>query len=357
MAFRSDAPPRIVKQLVRFGQLFDFWVGLGEGLWKDKNKLLPSGGTSEEVSNHATALNLTLDSLIKVAVPECRSGGGYSHGYGYDYSSTFPRMDPGGYTRILKLLDLMVLTRRTPNLDRLITLVSQSQGNLLDQYQKLTTSFIPQLKARYQQYNRSCFPAPDAFLRAFAEKWLQDLLGSPPKQPDTLVEKLSCSCQDCERVNQFLRSNALTETFRLAQKRRSHIQSGLTELPGAVTVATIARGSPYGLQVTKTQATLTMDKWDSQVESARAFLAHIGTPDELARIMGGRYQDVQAALAGTKPYKIGNPTPVVLPVEDAPVASTSGTQATVGGAQDGPVVAGVKRKAEDDGDVIDLTSE
>ena len=35
-------------------------------------------------------------------------------------------------------------------------------------------------------------------------------------------------------------------------------------------------------------------------------------------------------------------------VEDAPVASTSGTQA-------GPAVAGAKRKAEDDGDVIDLT--
>jgi len=97
---------------------------------------------------------------------------------------------------------------------------------------------------------------------------------------------------------------------------------------------------------------LAMDKWSSRVESARAFLARIGTPDELARIMGGRYQDVQSALAGTEPYKISKPTPVV---EDAPVAGTSTIQATSGGTRSGPIVAGVKRKAEDDGDVIDLT--
>ena len=349
----SDAFSRVVRQLVEFTGLFDFWVGLAEGLWKDKNKLLPSKGTPEEVATRTAALNQALDNLIIAAVPQCHTGATYNS-YLY-YPTAIAHTEPGGHARILKLLDLMVLTRRTPNLDQLITLVSQPQGNLLDQYQKFTTSLIPQLKARYQQYDRSCFPVPDAFLRAFAEKWLQDLLGSPSKQPDALVKKLSCSCQDCARVNQFLRSNAVTETFWLAQKRRSHIQSGLMALPGAVTVATIARGSPHGLQVTKTQTTLTMDKWDSRVGSARAFLAHIGTPNELARIMGERYQDVQAALAGTKPYKIGNPTPVVLPVEEAPVASTSGTQATVGGTDSGPVVAGVKRKAEDDGDVIELT--
>ena len=152
-------------------------------------------------------------------------------------------------------------------------------------------------------------------------------------------------------MNQFLGSNAVAETFRHGKKRRSHIGSHLRALPGTpVHLTTITRGSPHGLQVTKTQGTLTMNRWDSRVESARAFLAHIGTPDELVRIMGGRYQDVQAALAGTKPYEVGNPTPIVLPVEDAPVARTWE-------AQSGLVVAGVKRKAEDEGDRIDPASE
>jgi hypothetical protein len=100
-----------------------------------------------------------------------------------------------------------------------------------------------------------------------------------------------------------------------------------------------------------------MESGVGRVESARSFLALVGTPDELARIMGERYQDVQAALAGTRPYKIGKSTPIVVSMEDPPVASTSAAQATTSGTQTGPVVAGVKRKAEDDEDVIDVTSD
>jgi hypothetical protein len=48
----SDPFSRIVKQLVGFEGLFDFWVGLAEGLWKKKDKLIPSGGTPEEVSTY-----------------------------------------------------------------------------------------------------------------------------------------------------------------------------------------------------------------------------------------------------------------------------------------------------------------
>ena len=163
-----------MSQLVEFKGSFDFWIGLAEGLWK--HILLP-GGTPEEVSTYAAALNHTLDSLIDAAIPESRFGGSSSR----HPPSPFTCLEPGACTRILKLLDLMVFTRRTQNLGQLITLVSQPQGNLLDQYQNLATSFIPGLKTRYQQYSRSYFPVPDAFLRTFVEKWLQDLLGSPSK--------------------------------------------------------------------------------------------------------------------------------------------------------------------------------
>lgn len=70
--------------------------------------------------------------------------------------------------------------------------------------------------------------------------------------------------------------------------------------------------------------------------------------------MGDRSRDVQTALAGTKPYKISDPVPVVVPVENTPVATTSAARAGASGAQTVPVMAGMKRKAEDDG-VIDLT--
>jgi len=334
--------------------MFDFLVGLAEGLWENRGKLIPSGSTPEEVSTYTAALNHTLDSLIEAAIPD------YYSGVVYDryVPSTFTHAESQDQIRILKLLDLMVLIRRTQNSGKLITLVSQPQGILLVKYKRLLTPLVLKLKVRYQQYSGSDFPILDTFMRALVGRWLQDILGIPSKQPEALVKKVACECQDCTRLNRFLQSSAVTETFWAAQKRRSHMEGKLrSAIPDDVTFTTIMRGSPHGLQVTKTSVASTMDKWSGRVESTRAFLAHVGTPDELVRIMGERYQDVQAALAGTRPYKMGNLTPVVASVGVPPVASTSTTLATGSGTQTGPIVAGVKRKADDDGDIIDLTSD
>ena len=342
-----------MKQLVGFQQIFDFWVTLAEDLWKNRGKLILSGGTPEEAPTYEKALIHILDGLIVAAIPESYPGAAYDSNDGYAfYTSAYEEpQEPQDHTRILKLLDLMVLTHRTEKLGQLIDAAYQSQGSLLAKYQEFIIPLIPELKARYQQYSNSDFPVLDAFLRAFAERWLQDLLGTPPK-------RLTCECQDCASVNTFLLSGAAAETFRVAQKRRSHIEAKLrSTLPGDVTLTTIKQGSPHGLQVTKAKQTSTTNTWSGRVQDARGLLALVGTPNELVRIMGERYQDVEAALAGTKAYRMGDPAPFVARVEVAPVASTSTTRATMGGTHTGPVVAGVKRKAEDEGDAIDLMSD
>ena len=343
-----------MKQLVGFHRIFDFWVGLAEGLWKNRGKLIPSGSIPEEVSTYTAALNRTLDNLIEAAIPD------YYSEVIYDryVPSTFAQAETQDQIRIIKLLDLMVLTRRTHNSSKLITLVSQPQGILLVKYKRLLTPLVLKLKARYQQCSGSDFSILDTFLRTLVGRWLQDILGTPSKQPEALVKKVACECQDCARLNKFLRSSAVTETFRAAQKRRSHMEASLkSTLPDDVTFTTITGGSPHGLQVTKTNVASAMDKWSERVESTRAFLALVGTPDELVKIMGERYQDVQAAVAGTRPYKMGNLIPVAASVGVPPVASTSTTLAAGSRSQTGPAMAGVKRKADDDGDVIDLTSD
>jgi hypothetical protein len=336
-----------------------FGVGLAEGLWKTKDKLIPSGGTPGGTPTNTAALDLTIDGLIIAAISECCSPATPSSrpalGFGY-YSRPAPaQKEQKNLTRILKLLDLMVLTHKTQHSDRLITSISQPQGNILAKYEKLITPLVPQLKARYQQYSSSEFPVLDAFLRALVERWLQDLLGSPSQRPGAFVKNLTCECQDCTGINKFLRSDAETETFTVAQKRRSHMEANLrNNLPDVVVVTTTTGRSPQGLRVTKTQGTLTTEKWSWRVENARAFVSLVGTPDVLARIMGDRYQDVEAALAGTKRYKINKPAPIVA---NPPVASTSAVQAKTSGTRTAPVKAGMKRKAVDDGDTIDLTSD
>ena len=327
--------------------MFNFWVALGEGLWKKKDSLIPSGGTPEEQSNSTATLNHILDRLLVTAIPEYDSGVDYKPNTIY-----IPMGLPQDQSRILELLDLMTSSRRVEHSAQLITLVSRIHEHLPVKYKTLVIPLIPRLKTHLSQHGATDIPILDAFLRALVGRYLQDLLGGPSKQPAASAIKLKCRCEDCAMVNRFFRSDAVTETFKLAQRRRSHIQSELMSVPhGVVTSSTVptGRGSRYALQLTKTRETLAAAGWNARVQKANAFLAIVGTPDELVRIMGERYQDLQAALAGTKPYEMGT---LALTVPSAGGATTSGTHT-------GSVMAGVKRKAEDEEeeDVIDLTSD
>jgi len=344
---------RILEQLVKFPQMFDFWIPLAQGLWKKKGSLIPSGGTPEERSNSATILNRILDRLIITTIPEYDCGIDYKPNVYY----TTTRYTSQDQSRVLQLLDLLILTRRVEHSVQLIALVSRPQEHLSVKYEKLIVPLIPQLKARLPQHPTTEPSVPVTFLRTLVERYLQDLLGGPPKQTEAAERKVNCRCEDCIKVDRFLWSDAAVETFKVSQHRHNHIENQFrTAVPSGVTFTTITQGSPHTLQVAKRHETFAVGKWKARVQKARAFLAVVGTPEELARIMGNRYPDVQAALAGTKPYEMGTVALVAPPPGGAAVAATSTAVATTSGTKAGPVVAGVKRKAEDE-DVIDLTSD
>jgi len=333
--------------------MFEFWVNLAEGLWKKKDSLIPSGGTPEERSGSTAVLNHILDRLIVTAIPEYDSGIVYKPNVIVYYHL------PQDQSRVLKLLDLMTLTNRIRHSVQLATLVSRLQSHLPTKYKDFIIPLVPKLKARFQKYHVSYSVVLDLFLHTLVGRYLQDILGSPSWIPEASVDKVDCRCDDCAWANRFLRSGAVMDTFLLSQQRRSHIQGQLqTALQGGLTFTTIPHGARrYALQVTKRHETLEAGKWNTRVQKACAFIATVGTPNELARIMGDRYPDVQAALAGTKPYEIGNLTFAIPQVEGGTTAGSSTVEAATSGARAGPVVAGVKRKAEDDEDVIDLTSD
>ena len=290
--------------------MFDFWIALGERLWKKRGSLIPSGGTPEERSNSATVLYRILDRLIVTAMPKCDSGIDYKPN-GYYPTDGYTSQD---HKRILRLLDLMILTRRVEHSVRLITLVSRPHDHLPVKYEKLIIPLIPELKARLPQNPTTESSIPAVFLRTLVERYLQDILGAPPKQPEAVEKKVNCRCEDCTKINRFLWSDTAVETFRVAQNRRNHIEDQFrTAVRSAVTFATITGGSPHTLQVTKRYETFAAGKWKTRVQKARVFLAVIGTPEELARIMGEWYPNVQAALAGTKPHEMGTPALVAPP--------------------------------------------
>lgn len=195
--------------------MFDFWVNLAEGLWKSKDNLISSGGTPKETSAHTVALYHILDSLIEAAIPEYSSRGIYGQNYNHPIHAN---TNPQGLTRVLRLLDLMALTHRIHHSGRLIASVANPEDNPLAKYQKSIIPLVPELKARYDKYNSSQLPVLDAFLRALVERWLQDFLGTPSSRPAAVIKQLACKCEDCEKINKFLRSNVVTDDPRLTDE-------------------------------------------------------------------------------------------------------------------------------------------
>ena len=304
--------------------MFDFWVALAEGLWKKKDSFVPSRGTPEEKSASTALLNHILDRLLVTAIPE------YDAGIVYKPNVTYLEFSlPENQNRILKLLDLMVLTDRVHYSVQLIVLVTRPQGSLLANYKNFVIPFVPRLKFRFRKCHAPHIAVLDLFLRAIVGRYLQDLLGTPSQKPEASIDRVNCGCEDCAKANRFLRSDAATETFRVSQRRRSHVEGQLQAiLQGGFTFTTISRGSLHTLEVTKRHGTMEAGKWYTRVQKAREFLATVGTPDELARIMGERYPDVQAALAGTKQYQMETPTLAIPPVEGAATETGPATQAS-----------------------------
>ena len=92
--------------------MFDFWVGLTEGMWKNRGKRIPSGSIPEEVSTHTTALDHTGQPHQSCNTRLTTRGSSIVCDRYFPF--TFAKAEAQDQIRILKLLDLMVLTPGIP---------------------------------------------------------------------------------------------------------------------------------------------------------------------------------------------------------------------------------------------------
>lgn len=199
---------------------------------------------------------------------------------------------------------------------KLFVILLKIPGTAGEKFESLYGRLIPPLRELLSSKNIDiCSPPFIDLFQILVATYLRDVLGSNPSTRPN-IRKIGCKCTDCKSVDAFLLKPNLTETFRYAQKRRTHVESKLKTIADLVTSELIRDKSPHGLVVTKLPDFMAMLQWEVRVTKAKAFLKSVGEDDMIAKLMGDRYEDVLKALQGAQRF--------ILTVGDAAAASASG---------------------------------
>jgi hypothetical protein len=268
-------------------------------------------------------------------------------------------------SRISQLIELCISINRMNGCALLLLAVLKSKGEATTKFQALYFPLMPRLRGVLATHGMaiSAYPFKE-FMRALIELCLKAVLGPKP-QTNVMIRKIGCGCHDCNDLDTFLLSTSTDHHFRLAQARRTHLETYLRRNTDLVTFQTIRQGSPYSLFVTKKPEVTAALRWKALQKYARSFFASIGEESVIAEIMGSRYEDVRMALEGRKLFvpSAGRETlgggsslqPLFPPQRSIPGTSTVAvSNASTSSASTGP---GDKRKREAGtfSDVIDLT--
>lgn len=210
----------------------------------------------------------------------------------------------GKVDRIVEIIELTIIS---DNLDICRTLfidILKSTGTSSEKFTQVYTPLIPRLRTLLQSRRLDLCTSPfvDLF-QILIGFYLRDVLAKKGQHLNPRLRKIGCGCPDCLELDRFILDPMAQKTiFRLAQKRRAHLERQIATASDLCTCDTVRWGSPHGLQVTKCPEVVEACTWDHRQNAARKFLSSFGTDEIIKKIMGIRYADVVAAINGVTPF-------------------------------------------------------
>ena len=215
--------------------------------------------------------------------------------------------------RVIEIVDLAITNENMEVCRALFVDILKSPGTSATKFVQIYNPLISRLCPLLTSRKRDFFSAPfvDLF-QILIGTYLRDVLGKKGQLSNTLLRKIGCGCGDCQKLDGFiLNPKTTSETFRLAQARRTHLERQAAKASDLCTYQTIRGGSPHGLQVTKLREVVQASVWDYRQKEAKIFLASIGSDSTISKIMGGRYTDVVAAVSGKAWFGAAKSAPAV----------------------------------------------
>ncbi|EDR06759.1 uncharacterized protein LACBIDRAFT_328485 [Laccaria bicolor S238N-H82] len=299
----------ILPNLIKKTSTYPFWVAFIKALHENRDDLPASrpapaetaANGENETETRKQAVNKLIEQCLEAAIPQWEAVVSQP-GYPY-YGQSQP--DTRKIDRIAELVELCILTSYMGPCAKLFVLVLRCKGDSTSKFQKIYIPLIPRLRELLVKTKSDICTSPFLdLMQLFIATYLRDMLGTKTRNNRSQLRKVGCGCEDCNSLDSFMLLDAAEHTFRLAQYRRSHLETRLTNARDLCTYVTVRSGTPHQLVVKKHKEIVEAARWAGRQKQARVFLASIGTDDTIAKIMGGRYADVRRALDGVQPFAV-----------------------------------------------------
>ena len=257
----------------------------------------------------------------------------------YHYSTPANASNQQRLTNVLNMIELCLLARQMDTCSAFLERVWKVSGELVDKFNTMYSPLIPGLCDLLRKTNTDiCAPPFIDFFRLLISHCLCYLLGSKG-QHIVLARKIGCSfCDDCRELDRFIAGKESTYTFRLVQKRRTHLEYQMDKARDLVTHETHRYGSPHSLVVKKTPSILAASTWEYRLQAVNNMFKAIGGGN-VEKIMGDRYLDVCMAIKGQGAFRLDNTVVQQQNVPGPASASTVSVKPTTS-------IIGEKRKHE-----------
>ncbi|KAF8656949.1 hypothetical protein AX16_002304 [Volvariella volvacea WC 439] len=219
--------------------------------------------------------------------------GGYQSAY---LMNSYPQ-------RVTDMIDLFYKIGHQKYLKDLLNQLLSPLEEIPNRLNKVYVPLVTPLLNTISQHHKGARPSEVSdFLRQIICWYLKEKLGSKPEIMET-ARPLGCGCEECQQLDRFLtKSGESSHTFSVVLVRRRHLIQRLEAGKDIVSYEVIARGSPHKLVVQKIPAVAAAFDWSSRHSAAEKFLSKFGDEDSMKELMGDRYQDVEAALDGIRPF-------------------------------------------------------
>ena len=268
----------------------DDMIGFALGLIKNREELIALPDSEGQAARNAEILDHILDKILAATIPKV-SPMSWSH-------------SPSSVSSVLSIC--IPGKRMKPYGDLLNSIAGpgRDKESFYTRYLKLYARIIPKLVELLGEGGISVSSPPSReFFRNIIGTYLEDILGS--KEGSTYLEfsMLACGHEACSKVNDFLQSEE-TET-EIQTDGATNRCLGDLKIDGRHPVLEFdsryyRRGCPTKL--TKTHEAEAAQHWSVRLADARKLLNSIGTEEEISRIMGERYRDVEKALEGSQAF-------------------------------------------------------
>lgn len=188
--------------------------------------------------------------------------------------------------------------RMKPYGDLLGTLILSPQP-FYTRYHDLYATIIPHMVKLLGGCNINVSSSPSReFFYHIIGTYLEEILGSKEGSPHFNFSLLTCGHEACAQTNSFLQSEETCITI------------GTRSLPPCVKKLKMDDlfetkwhySTPDSVKLTKNKKADAARCWSIRVVGARKLLSGIGTDEEISKIMGERYPDVERALEGSQAF-------------------------------------------------------